>query len=127
VPSTGRRCAEFTRSGDPCRMPPLVDGELCFTHAPETAVERAEARAVGGRRRRSEGIISVSYDLDGLTGAQGIIRLLEIVVLDTLQLPNTNQRSRTLIQAVKAAADLHRVGELEERLARLEAVTRRKR
>ena len=124
--SPRRRCAEFTLAGDPCRMPPLVDGQHCFTHAPETAAERAEARAVGGRRRRSEGIISGSYDFDGLTSANDITRLLEIAVFDTLQLPNSNQRSRTLIQAARAAAELHRVGELEERLARLEVVTRRR-
>jgi hypothetical protein len=107
-------------------MPPLVDGPLCFAHAPEVATERAEARVVGGRRRRSEGIISGSYDFDGLTSASDITRLLEIAVYDTLQLPNTNQRSRTLIQAARAAAELHRVGDMEERLARLETATRRR-
>jgi hypothetical protein len=94
----------------------------CFAHDPERATEAAEARRLGGLRRRKEGTIAVAYDLPGLDTVAGIRRLLDIVVTDGVGLENSIARLRVLISTAVAATNLLKVGEFEERLASLEGV-----
>ena len=117
----GRRC-DFARSdGEPCQMAPQRDRPYCFAHDPERASEAAEARRLGGLRRRKEGTIAVAYDLPGLDSVEGIRRLLDIVVTDGVGLDNGIARLRVLISVAGTAISLLRTGELEERIAVLEA------
>ncbi len=111
--------------GEPCRMPPLVDRPYCYSHDPDRAEDAAEARRLGGLRRRKEGTISVAYDLPGLDSVAGIRRLLDIVVTDGVGMENGIARLRVLISAATAATKLLETGELEERIAALEAAARR--
>ena len=80
---------------------------------------------MGGLRRRKEGTVAVAYDLPGLDSVEGIRRLLEIVVTDGLGLDNSIARLRALISTAVAATNLLKVGELEDRVAALEAAQRR--
>jgi len=116
-----RRCAYAKADGEPCAMAPLRGRPYCFAHDPERAAEAAEARKLGGLRRRKEGTIAVAYDLPGLDSVAGIRRLLDIVVTDGLSLDNGIPRLRALISTAVAATNLLKVGEFEERLATLEA------
>jgi hypothetical protein len=102
-------------------MAPLRERPYCFSHDPERAAEAAEARRLGGLRRRKEGTIAVAYDLPGLDSVAGIRRLLDIVVTDGVGLDNGIPRLRVLISTAVAAANLLKVGEFEERLVALEA------
>lgn len=116
-----RRCAYAKANGEPCAMAPLHDRPYCFAHDPERAAEAAEARRLGGLRRRKEGTIAVAYDLPGLDTVAGIRRLLDIVVTDGVGMDNGIPRLRVLISTASAATNLLKVGELEERLAAVEA------
>jgi len=102
-------------------MAPLHDRPYCFAHDPERAADAAEARRLGGLRRRKEGTIAVAYDLPGLDSVVGIRRLLDIVVTDGIGLDNGIPRLRALISTAVAATNLLKVGEFEERLAALES------
>ena len=93
-------------------------------HCPEHATEAAEARRLGGLRRRREVAVSGAYDFLGLASVGDIRRLLEVAVLDTLGLENSIARSRTLGYLAVAALKLLEVGELEQRLATLESALR---
>jgi hypothetical protein len=106
-------------------MPPQRERPYCFAHDPERAADAAEARRMGGLRRRKEGTVAVAYDLPGLDSVEGIRRLLEIVVTDGLGLDNSIARLRALISSAVAATNLLKVGELEDRVAALEAAQRR--
>ena len=117
-----RRCVFPRSDGQPCQMAPQHDRPYCFSHDPERAADAAEARRMGGMRRRKEGTIAVAYDLPGLDTVVGIRRLLDIVVTDGVGLDNGIPRLRVLISTAVAAMNLLKVGELEERLAALEAV-----
>ena len=117
-----RRCAYAKADGQPCQMAPLRDRPYCFAHDPERAEEAADARRLGGLRRRKEGTIAVAYDLPGLDTVVGIRRLLDIVVTDGVGVDNGIPRLRVLISTAVAAMNLLKVGELEERLAALEGV-----
>jgi hypothetical protein len=107
--------------GRTCRAGPQRERPYCFAHDPERAAEAAEARRLGGLRRRKEGTIAVAYDLPGLDTVDGIRRLLEIVSTDGLGMENGVPRLRALISTAVAATNLLKVGEFEERLAALEA------
>jgi hypothetical protein len=115
-----RHCAATKDDGQPCQMAPLHDRPFCFSHDPERAEDAAEARRLGGLRRRKEGTIAVAYDLPGLDSVAGIRRLLDIVVTDGVGLENGVARLRILISTAVAAMNLLKAGELEERLAAVE-------
>ncbi len=119
-------CAYAKTDGQPCQMAPLRDRPYCFSHDPERAADAAEARRLGGMRRRKEGTIAVAYDLPGLDSVAGIRRLLDIVVTDGVGLENGIAKLRVLISTALAATNLLKVGEFEDRLAHLEAALGRR-
>jgi hypothetical protein len=110
--------------GRRCRAPVLRDGHFCFWHEPGKAEEAAAARRLGGLRRGRERTLAVAYDLAGLGSIEAIRRIVEIALFDALGLENSIARARVLISGALAAAKLLETGELEERLAALEAVVR---
>lgn len=117
-----RECTFVMSEGRTCRAGPQLDRPYCFAHDPERAGEAAEARRLGGLRRRREGTIAIAYDLPGLDTVEGIRRLLQIVVTDGIGLDNGIARLRVLISAAVAAMNLLKVGEFDDRLAALEGV-----
>src|SRR5207237_6062828 len=88
--------------------------------APDHAEEVAEGRRLGGLRRRREKALSGAYDFEGLASVDGIRRLLEIAVLDTLTIENSVSRSRTLAYLAMAALKALEVSQFEERLQAVE-------
>ncbi|MFQ6028640.1 MAG: hypothetical protein ACE5Q6_14230, partial [Dehalococcoidia bacterium] len=94
--------------------------EYCLMHSPKHAEAMAEARRLGGRRRRREVTVAEVYEFCGLESVTDIRRLLQIAVLDTLGLENSIARSRTLAYLAMTAAKLLETGEFEQRLAALE-------
>jgi hypothetical protein len=116
-----RQCAFSMANGRPCRAAPLVDGAYCYLHDPDKAEESAEARRLGGLRRKREKTIVLAYDLESLGSVEGILRVLDIASRDALGLDNSIARSRVLISVAAAATRLLEVGELAARVAALEA------
>jgi hypothetical protein len=113
----GSRCAGQKPDGSPCRTWPLRGEGYCLWHSPEREEEAAEARRLGGLRRRREKTLAGAYDLAGLDTIPSIRRLVEIAALDALGLENSIARARTLISAAQTAAKLLETGELEARIA----------
>jgi hypothetical protein len=120
-----RHCRAILADGRTCPATPLRTSPFCFWHAPETEEAAAEARRLGGLRRRREKTLSGAYDFAGLDSVAAIRRIFEIAVLDALGLENSIARLRALISTAVAATNLLKVGELEERVAALEAAQRR--
>ena len=118
-------CAGSKENGQGCRAPKLKDSDYCLMHSPEHAEEMAEARRLGGLRRRREVTVSGAYEFSGLQSVAEIRRIVEIGVLDTLSLENSIARSRTLAYLAMAAIKLLEVGELEQRIAVLEGAVHR--
>jgi hypothetical protein len=90
-------------------------------HDPANAEAVTEARRLGGIRRRREITVAGAYDFEGLTSVPDIRRLLDIAAYDVLGLDNGVARIRAIIALSLAASKLLEVGELEERIAALEA------
>ena len=116
-----RQCEFVMPDGRLCRAGPQRDRPFCFSHDPERATDAAEARRLGGLRRRKEGTIALAFDLPGLDSVEGIRRLLDIVVTDGLGLENGIARLRILIAAATSATRLLEAAEFEDRLAAVEA------
>ena len=94
-------------------------------HDPANADAVAEARRMGGLRRKREGTLQTAYDLIGLTNVPDIRRLIEIAALDSLSLDNGVARNRTLLAAALAALKALETGELAERVDALEGIIKR--
>ena len=107
--------------GGRCGAPPGRDSALCFWHDPGKADELAEAQRLGGMRRKRERTIAAAYDFAGLDSVAAIRRILVVATTDAFSLENSIPRVRALISAALASAKLLETGELEERLAALEA------
>ena len=116
-----RTCSHRRENGDSCQAAPLREGRFCLWHDPEHADEVAEARKIGGSRRKRERTVAVAYDFEGLTSADSIRRLLEIAVVDTLSLDNSVNRNRTLAYLAQGAIKLLDHAEHEDRIQALEA------
>ena len=116
-----RTCKFIMEGGRPCRAAPLQVGDFCLLHSPEHADEVAEARRLGGLRRRRERAVSGAYDFEGLDNVEQIRRLLHIAALDTLGLENSVARSRTLAYLAQVALKALEIAEFEERIQALEA------
>jgi len=120
----GRGCGFELPSGRLCQATAMRDSPRCFWHAPDREEDAAEARRLGGLRRRRERTVSGAYDFTGLGSIESIRRILEIATLDALGLENSVARARVLIAAALAATKLLETGELADRLAVLEAAVR---
>jgi hypothetical protein len=102
----------------------MRDHDFCFWHSPTHSAEADEARRLGGLRRRKERTVAGAYEFAGLGTVVDIRRLLEVATIDTLSLENSVARSRTLAYLAQTALKCLEGGELEERLAMLEAAMR---
>ncbi|HUF52826.1 MAG TPA: hypothetical protein VMR52_03510 [Dehalococcoidia bacterium] len=89
-------------------------------HDPSRSDEAAEARRLGGLRRRREKAVSGAYNFEGLTDVHQIRRLLEIAAVDTLGLENSVARSRTIASIAQVALKVVEVADVEERVKALE-------
>ena len=117
-----RRCSASTNGGGACDATPMRDEPFCFWHHPDHAKEAAEARRLGGVRRKRESLVGGAYEFSGLRSVDDIRRLLEIAVADGLGLDNSVARARLLVSVALAGVKLLEVGDIEERLAQLESV-----
>ena len=95
---------------------------FCFWHHPDHKTEAAEARRLGGLRRRREKTLEGAYDLhEGFRSVDGILRFVEIGAIDLLGLDTSVARSNAMFRGALAAAKLLEVGDHERRLAAAEA------
>jgi len=120
----GSACTYVMPGGRLCRATPLRDEPFCFWHSPETAEEAAEARRLGGLHRRKKKTVGAVFGFRGLRTIEDNQALLETATIETLALENSIARNRALASYAAIGAKLIEVGDLEERLAVLEAATR---
>jgi hypothetical protein len=102
----------------------MHDEPFCFWHSPETAEEAAEARRLGGLHRRKKKTVGAVFGFRGLRTIEDNQGLLETAAIETLALENSISRNRALASFAAVGVKLIEVGDLEERLAVLEAATR---
>lgn len=113
-------CTATTKSGKPCRAQALAGGTCCLMHSPERAAEVAAIRRAGGLNRRTKRAAGTAYPAT-LRSVGDVQALLEETLRDTVQQENSGARTGALARLASTALKALEVGELEERLAALEA------
>jgi hypothetical protein len=108
-----RSCTHEHADGRPCRAPALRSGSRCYWHEPEKREELAEARRLGGLRRRKERAVAAAYDVATLRSLADIQRLLDILAVDALSLENSPARGRLLNALAGTALKLYEAARYE--------------
>ncbi len=117
-------CEAILAGGGRCHATPMRGVAYCFFHNPGTTEEAAEARRLGGVRRRREGTLAGVYDLDSVCTLIGLRRILEVAAYEALALDGSVAKVRALTTIVQVGARLLETSDLEVRLAALEAAIR---
>ena len=99
----------------------MRESEFCVFHDPDHAEVVAQARSAAGQRRKREATLATAYDFQGLTSIEEIRRLIEVAAFDALGLDNNINRVRALGYLAQVATALLEKGEMEERMAAVEA------
>jgi hypothetical protein len=100
---------------------------FCWVHDPDVSAEAAEARRLGGLRRRRERTLAVTYDLTGVSTPDELTRIVEIATHETLAERSSLARARTLLLAARTGLQVRIETVIEARLRTLEAAEAQKR
>ncbi len=114
------RCKTRTKSGKACAGQAVGGGAYCFTHDPSRASARARARKLGGKHRRKSSNAQPFPACDPKL-AQGLSVFLESVMRGAWDLDIEPPLARTLGYLAAVQQKILQVGEIEDRLAALEA------
>ena len=113
-----RRCAATTKAGTPCQGWAMHGSAYCYQHNPDVLTDRTAARSRGGKARHGRTIRRddwpASIDVDAivmLQEAQDVAMALEPSV----------SKARVLGYLAGQTVKVKEFGEIEERLAALEA------
>jgi hypothetical protein len=112
-------CKAITTTGDPCRAAPGPGG-YCFVHDPALGEKRAAARRAGGRRQRVPHSDAPRPPAQVRTLAD-VLAVLDYGMAELLEHENSIQRVRVLATLASAFIEAIKIGELETRLAAIEA------
>jgi hypothetical protein len=103
--NTTQRCRATTSKGKQCSGFVIADSEYCFTHSPEHAEERAQARQRGGKNRAAPPNNSPFPDAD-INTARGLATFVTQLIQDTWTLQPSISRARTLALLVNVQKDI---------------------
>lgn len=115
-----KQCKAKTKGGARCGAYAVTGSDFCLTHDPARAKERAERNRKGGRAKASPKA-TAGIAAPQIESIADVIALVNYVIADLWLLENTVPRARGLLAAGDAAVKALEIGELEARVAALEA------
>ncbi len=114
------QCKSRNENGEQCRAKALKNKKYCFMHDPTSARKRAEARKLGGKRRR----VDHAGDSAGLPtkvrSIAEVMMILDYTLTEVVPMENSIARGRLLIALSDAYIKALEIGELESRLEAIE-------
>jgi len=120
-----RQCTQIKADGTRCRANAVTGSDYCFAHDPASVAERQAARQAGGRVGKTKVLPPETPDAP-LSSASGVVALLGETInqvrrgeVDPRVANCVGYLSTALLRALE-------VGDLEERLATLEAAVANK-
>jgi hypothetical protein len=118
---TARACVGTSTSGAPCRATPQTGSDFCFLHDPHKVEEQRKARSNGGNTRAAK-VLSAdtpAMDIKSVADVKGLlsetIHQVRTGAIDPKIANCIGYLSGILLKAIE-------VGDIEERLAAMEAV-----
>jgi hypothetical protein len=118
----GTKCKATKNNGQPCESYALAGGDYCYTHDPGRAGERAAARKLGGLNRQTKHAGDRSSVPSQVRALADVLLVLDYTLAETLALENGITRGRLLVAICSEYTNTIKTGELEDRLAALEAI-----
>ena len=115
------RCTATNSSGKQCKAGAVKGSEFCFWHDPAQGQARAQARKKGGQRRRVEHAGDPFTLPETFETVQDANKLLDYTLAEVLPMENSIARARILLAIHESYLRSIEIGELEARLAALEA------
>jgi len=114
-------CKAHTTNGQPCQAQALTDSRYCFVHDPTQGAARAKARKRGGERRRVPHMGNPEIIPTQVRTIDDVLKVLDYALAESMPLENSIQRGRLLVAIAGAFIEAIKTGELESRLAAIEA------
>lgn len=114
-------CKAQTTNGQPCQAQALTDSKYCFIHDPALGAARAKARKRGGQRRRVPHAGNPESLPVQVRTIEDVLKVLDYALAESMPLENSIQRGRLIVAIAGAFIEAIKTGELEQRLAAIEA------
>lgn len=118
-----QKCKARKKDGKPCAAYAGADG-FCTFHSPAHGAARAVGRKRGGERHRVPHAGNADALPKQVRTLDDVLAVLDFALAEALPLENSVQRGRLLVSLALAYVEIIKVGELETRLASLEAALR---
>lgn len=115
------KCNAKNARGERCKMHPIRGGEYCFIHAPDRAAERAQARRRGGRNSNAPHYADASALPEDVRTLEDARKVLTYTLAEVAGMENSIARARVLLALFDSFVKSIEIGELEARIAALEA------
>lgn len=114
-------CKGIKSDGQPCRAHPKNGADYCFLHDPARGGEAAQARKRGGQRVRPGHAAAVDALPAQVRTLDDVLAVLDYSLREALPLENSVARGRLLVAIAHAFIEAIKTGELENRMAAIEA------
>ena len=115
------KCKAITKDKKYCQAQAIKGSQFCFIHDPASGHERAQARKRGGERRRTPHAGDTSKMPASVRSIDDVLKVLDYALAEAMPLENSIQRGRLLVAICGAFIEAIKTGELESRLAAIEA------
>jgi hypothetical protein len=114
-------CQSRRNDGQPCRAPALPESERCWAHDPDQAEVARAARAKGAAKgNRTRALRAGQPRMDDV---HGLVKFTGLVITGVLSQKIPVDVGRCVLYGIGIQKSLIEVGDLETRLAALEAAT----
>lgn len=124
-PTTPKRCQAQKKDGHPCDASASRGSDFCFFHDPAQADQRREAQAAGGRNGRMTTLSADAPDVPVQT-LRDIVSLVGVTINQVRRGELDPRVANTVGYLANVAIKALEQGDLEDRIAELEAVMKRR-
>jgi hypothetical protein len=108
-------------TGKRCNAKPKAGAAYCFMHDPKQAQQRAQARRKGGEATRTPHGADPAIIPNEINNLDQAKQILVYCLLELAEMPNSLQRVRVYLALFDSFVKALEIGELENRIAALEA------
>lgn len=115
------QCKAKTQTGAPCSVPAMKGSGYCFTHSPTTRRAQAEARKRGGENRHTPHFADLALLPGSVETLEDANKILGYTLAEVIGMDNSIARARVLLSLFDSFVKSFEIGELEQRIAALEA------
>ena len=115
------KCNSKNSRGEPCKMAAVKGDRYCFNHSPSTRRAQAEARKRGGMAQKTPHFAEAAQLPQDVTTLEEARKIITYTLAEVAGMDNSIARARVLLALFDSFVKSIEIGELESRIAALEA------